>query len=133
MATELDHERIALIKRTLKVNGFDNCLSKSSVDCIVAGIDADDFTYGLVALFITFILNNSMRSHNDLVKKAAVLGQNSRAIVDVLAAVTQELMRNIDAEMQVEAKVQAALNDKGAAQVVKPEEIAGGDGNATKH
>jgi hypothetical protein len=113
MATEISRETIDRVITLLKQHGFGEALTKTSVQCIVEGIDADDYTYSVCALFFSTILKNSMRSHSDPNKQAALLHQNSHAMIDVLAGVCKELAREMTAEMEVLEKVKADRFDAG--------------------
>jgi hypothetical protein len=113
MATEISRETIDRVITLLKQHGFGEALTKTSVQCIVEGIDADDYTYSVCALFFSTILKNSMRSHSDPNKQAALLHQNSHAMIDVLAGVCKELAREMTAEMEVIEKVKADRFDAG--------------------
>lgn len=96
MATEVTPETVAFLKASLKKHGFDHALQRASVDCIAAGMDADDFTYQLVALFAAHILSQSMLSHTDVEKKAVTLRGNTTAMVMTIQQVALQLAKQLD-------------------------------------
>ena len=110
MATEISTETVEFVKAALKRHGFDTAIHKAGVDCIVKGIDADAYTYQLVALFTITILSQSMMSHNDPEKKFVTLRGNSAAMVAVIKSVTLQLAKQLDAEKLVADKVEVSAN-----------------------
>jgi NADH:ubiquinone oxidoreductase subunit C len=105
MATEVTNDTVQFVKDSLKKHGFEHALQRCSVDCVKAGMDADAFTYQVVALFATYILASSMQSHSDLEAKFEVLQQNSRSMVMLVQQVTLQLAKQLDAQREAEQAV----------------------------
>lgn len=111
MATVITPETLDRVVSFLKANGFERALKNTSVDCIKAGIDADDFTYSVVSLFMTYILRGAMQSYSDPMLKASALQKNMSAIVGILAALGQELGRELGQEVADKVRQEGEEND----------------------
>lgn len=105
MATEVTPDTVQFVKDSLKKHGFEHALQHCSIDCVKAGMDADAFTYQVVALFATYILASSMQSHTDLEAKFETLQQNSRSMVLLVQQVTLQLAKSLDDQREAEAAV----------------------------
>ena len=113
MATQITPETLQIVIDLLKVHGFEKALKKASVDCIVRGIDADDFTYSVVTLFMTYVLRGSMASFNDPMMKANVLNKNMNSIISILAAIGRQLGQELGTEVAAAEKAKGEDYDNG--------------------
>lgn len=96
MATTVTPEVVDFIKQSLVKHGFEHALQRASVDCVAHGIDADAYTYSVVALFTTFILAKSMDSHTELDKKFVTLQGNLKAVIQTVTACGAQLAKHLD-------------------------------------
>lgn len=103
-------DTIRTVQELLKDHGFEEALRKTSVACIMKGVEADEFTYCVVASFLTFILRQSMQSHNDVMMKLGALQQNTKAIDDVLRACAHELFKELQQEARAVENVAAKVD-----------------------
>lgn len=103
MATTITPEIVNFVRESLLKHGFEHALQRASVDCVMHGIDADDYTYCVVALFTTFILARSMESHTQLDAKFVTLQGNLKAIVQTVTACGAQLAKQLDAAAAEEA------------------------------
>lgn len=98
MAKQITNETVQFVVESLKKHGFEHALNRASVDCIKEGMDADDFTYSVVSLFVTFILQRSMASHSDVDRKFDTLRGNTTAVFTIVRSVAEQLAKQLDAE-----------------------------------